>query len=55
VVPQVGEEVVAAMLSAHRVAPVSSLVGGLAMVGSREGPSAMERRMRVMQQVAGKD
>jgi hypothetical protein len=33
---------------------VSSSTSGLAMVGSREGPSAMECRMGVVQQVAGK-
>jgi hypothetical protein len=43
--PWVGEEVIAATLSALESFPVSSSVGGLAMMGSWECPSAMERRM----------
>jgi hypothetical protein len=43
--PWVGEEVVAVMLSALESFPVSSSAGGLATMGSREGPSAMKHGM----------
>jgi hypothetical protein len=43
--PWDGEEVVATMISAPESFPVSSSAGELAMTGSREGPSTMERIM----------
>jgi hypothetical protein len=45
VVPWVGEEVVAAKLSSPESFLVSSSADGLEMMGSREGPLAMKRRM----------
>jgi hypothetical protein len=52
--PRVGEEVIAATLSALASFPVSLSAGGLATMGSREGPSAMKRRMGSAAMSSGK-
>jgi hypothetical protein len=50
VTPRVAEEVVVVTLFAPESLLVSSSASGLAAVGSRAGPSAMERRVGAVQQ-----